>query len=493
MESTEPLLSIQLCIPAPGSRTRVRELHRQLRAAILSGRLAAGLRLPATRALALSLGVGRNTVVAAYDLLLGEGYVEAVPGSGHRVAALVARRTATTALRRTATEPMLQQRLAPAYRGLVGSADREQDGALPYDFRLGVPEKTSVHFDVWRRLSARNLRSLGRREVGYGPPRGQPSLREAIAAHVSLTRAVACHADDVLVTAGAQQAFDLLARVLVTPGKSVVAVEHPGYPPTRIAFEAAGARIARVPVDEEGLVVDKLPRETRVICVTPSHQFPLGCALSPRRRVELLAFAERHGAVIVEDDYDGEFRYDSRALDALQTLDQSGSVFFVGTFSKSLFPALRLGFVVAPAWAMLPLVVAKERADSHCNLLAQETLAAFIAEGHLARHVRQMRGLYAQRRGLLLAQLARDFEPWLEPLPGTAGLHLAARAKRDLDVEHLVRQARQIGVGVSSIADYGAGLTLPRGLLFGFGALEAARIHTGLDRLRSLFAKLPPR
>jgi GntR family transcriptional regulator / MocR family aminotransferase len=367
--------------------------------------------------------------------------------------------------------------------------DREQAKGLLYDFRLGVPEKASIHFDVWRRLSARSLRSLGRREVGYGPPRGQPALRGAIAAHVSLTRAVACSADDVLVTAGAQQAFDLLARVLVTLGKTVVAVEHPGYPPARIAFEAAGARIVRVPVDDEGLVVEKLPREVRVICVTPSHQFPLGCVLSPRRRVALLAFAERHRAVIIEDDYDGEFRYDGRALDALQTLDRNGSVFFVGTFSKSLFPALRLGFVVAPPWAMLPLVVAKERADSHCNLLAQETLAAFMAEGHLARHVRKMRGLYAERRAVLLERLERDFAPWLQPLTGTAGLHLAARARPGLDVERLVERARHAGVGVSSIADYGRGATLPRGLLFGFGAIDATRIGSGLTRLRALVAQ----
>ncbi|MBS0226564.1 MAG: PLP-dependent aminotransferase family protein [Proteobacteria bacterium] len=486
MKNGEPLLPVELRLPAPGSRTRVRELHRQLKAAIIGGRLAPGLRLPATRTLAASLGVGRNTVIAVYDLLLGEGYIEAVRGSGHRVAALAAARRALTAPRSAAETPASEQRLAPLYRDLVGGLDREQAKGLTYDFRLGVPEKASIHFDVWRRLSARSLRSLSKRDAGYGPPRGQPALRAAISAHVSLTRAVACGADDVLVTAGARQAFDLLARVLVTPGKSVVAVEHPGYPPARIAFEAAGARIAAVPVDDEGLVVEKLPRSARVVCVTPSHQFPLGCVLSPHRRVALLEFAARQGAVIVEDDYDGEFLYDGRVLDALQTRDRTGSVFFVGTFSKSLFPALRLGFVVAPPWAMLPLVVAKERADSHCNLLAQETLAAFIDEGHLARHVRKMSALYAQRREVLLQRLELDFASWLMPLTSTAGLHLAARAQSGVDVERLVERARRAGIGVSSIADYGTGATLPRGLLFGFGAIDAARIGPGLARLRAL-------
>ncbi|MEP6873737.1 MAG: PLP-dependent aminotransferase family protein [Burkholderiales bacterium] len=464
----------------------MRELHTQLKAAILAGRLAPGLRLPSTRALAASLRVGRNTIIAVYELLLGDGYLEVQRGSGHRVALTLPRAPA----RLSPVPPArMDRRLSPAYRGLVGSLDRNQASALPFDFRLGVPEKTSVHFDVWRRLSTRCLRALGRREVDYGPPRGQPALREAVAAHVSLTRAMACSAEDVVVTSGAQQAFDLLARVLVTPGQTVVAVENPGYPRTRIAFEAAGARIARVPVDDEGLIVEKLPRDARVICVTPSHQFPLGCVLSPRRRAALLAHAERCRAVIVEDDYDAEFRYEGRTLDALQTLDRRGSVFYVGTFSKSLFPALRLGFVVAPPWAMLPLVVAKERADWHCNLLAQETLAAFISEGHLARHVRKMHRLYAERRAVLLDRLDHEFGPWLQPVVGSAGLHLAARASVGLDVQELVKRARHAGIGVYPIADYGVGTQVARGLLFGYGAISAERIGVALTRLRALVAR----
>lgn len=322
--------------------------------------------------------------------------------------------------------------------------------------------------------------------MGYASAQGQPALREAIAAHVSLTRAVSCSGDDVLVTSGAQQAFDLLARVLVTPGRTVVAVEDPGYPPACRAFEAAGARIVRVPVDGEGLVVERLPPQAQVICVTPSHQFPLGCVMSPRRRAELLAFAQRQRAVIVEDDYDAEFRYAGRPLDALQTLDRDGTVCYVGTFSKSLFPALRLGFVVPPRWALAALVAAKERTDWHSNLLAQDTLAAFMAEGHLARHVRKMRALYAQRRTALLQGLENDWAGRLTALPGEAGLHLAARTAPQVDAERLVERARAAGIGLSSLARYGAAPHTPAGVLFGFGAITPAAIHAGLARLATL-------
>lgn len=272
----------------------------------------------------------------------------------------------------------------------------------------------------------------------------------------------------------------------MTPGKTVVAMENPGYPPLRAAFAAAGARLAPVPVDHEGLVVEKLPAESRVICVTPSHQFPLGCAMSARRRAALLDFARARGAVVIEDDYDCEFRYGGRPLDALQTLDRAESVFYVGTFSKSLFPAVRLGYVVAPAWAQRALLAAKKCSDWHCAVLSQDTLAAFIAEGHLARHVRRMRRIYGARRELLEGILARDFARWLEPVPCVAGLHLAALLKSRLDETEVLRLAALQDVGLYGLREFQQGRTPRQGLVFGYGSIGEEAIAEGLARLRRI-------
>lgn len=474
----DPVWSLVLKAPAPGSRSITRQLYGQFKQGIQQGRVAAGQKLPGTRALALSLGVGRNTVIAVYEMLLSEGHVGVRAGAGYTVLNIPVRPAAALPARAG-----LDQTLNGAYRGLPPLDERATTPRWRHDFRLGLPEKRSLHFEVWRRLSARALRSLGRRDVGYASPQGEPALREAIAAHVSFARAVACNSQQLVVTAGAQQAFDLLARVLVTPGKTVVAVEDPGYPPLRAAFAAAGAVLMPVPVDHEGICVDRVPKDARVICVTPAHQFPLGTVMSLPRRRQLLDHAQRSGAVIIEDDYDGEFRFDHRPLDALQTLDEAQRVFFVGTFSKSLFPALRLGYVVAPPWAVPALALAKQRADWHCNLLAQQTLATFITEGHLARHVRQMLKLYAARRAALLQGIDELLGDWLQPLPGSAGLHLAAQALRPLDGRRVVAHASGAGVRVDSITDYGAG---PPGLLFGYGAIDVAAVRPGLRILRQV-------
>jgi len=349
-------------------------------------------------------------------------------------------------------------------------------------FALGIPDGALFPFALWRRLTTRALRTLAKSRASYGTPRGQAALREGIARHVSFARAVACAADDIVVTGGAQQAFDLLARILVTPGRTVVAIENPGYPPLRAALAAAGAKIAPVRVDAEGLVVERIPREARVVCVSPSHQFPLGCAMSARRRAALLDFAQARGAVVIEDDYDGEFRFGGRPLDALQTLDRGESVFYVGTFSKSLFPAIRLGYVVAPSWALNALIAAKREADWHSPIIEQETLAAFIGEGHMARHVRRMRGIYAARREALLAGL-RAFSRWIEPLPSVAGLHLSAYANDSVDVAALAGIARQNDVGVSPIRNFYFGTPTRQGIAFGYGAIDERSIVEACTRL----------
>jgi GntR family transcriptional regulator/MocR family aminotransferase len=245
-------------------------------------------------------------------------------------------------------------------------------------------------------------------------------------------------------------------------------------------------------VDDEGLVVERLPARARIVCVTPSHQFPLGVAMSARRRAALLEFARSHGAVVIEDDYDGEFRFAAQPLDALQTLDRSASVFYVGTFSKSLFPALRMGYVVAPAWARTALVAARQAADWHAPPLVQETLAAFIAEGHLARHVRRMRRVYASRRDALLDALARHFGDTLEPIASLAGLHLAARWHGRGSAAALVERAARAGIAIEPLARYAVRPPAPQGLAFGFTKVGEERVDDALRRLAAAVKEKAP-
>lgn len=484
----EPVFELPLTVPPRSSGDRLRSLHGQLRAAILEGRLQPGLRLPSTRAFAQAQGVSRNTAMAAYELLLSEGYLVTRQGAGTYVADVLPDLSPRRPVRERAAN---DRRLNPFWAcaaEIVAPRPRPER----FDFRLGIPEVGHFPLDVWRRLSGRSLRNYSRTPLDYGEPHGLPALREAIARYVSYARAVACRADDITVTAGAQQAFDLLARILVTPQRTVVAVENPGYPPVRRAFEAAGGKIVAVPVDTEGLVVERIPANATVICVTPSHQFPLGCAMSARRRAALLELAHARGAVVIEDDYDSEFRFDGRPLDALQTLDRTESVFYVGTFSKNLFPALRLGFAVAPGWAQRALGEAKRCADSHCSPIVQEALAAFISEGHLGRHVRRMRRIYGARREVLLEGLRSQLGRWLEPVPSAAGLHLTALAKGSVDIAALVECARQHEVSVVPIDRYRIGRARNAGLVFGYGTLESDGIVTALARLRNVLAQVAP-
>ena len=480
MNSQEPVFEFPIRFDGDGDHGgRTRRLHEQLRAAILDGRLSAGAALPSTRQVAAGLGIARNTAIAAYDLLVAEGYV--IPRAGAKaVVADVSRLQRRTEPR---TSVAGDTRINPYWRQ-PGAHALPPRTLPPRSFRLGLPDHLGFPHDVWRRLMAQSLRTWSKTAFAYPPSQGIPMLREAIARHVAFARAVACTAEDIVVTSGAQQAFDLLARLLVTPGETTVAVEDPGYPPLRAAFAAAGARLQPIPVDDEGLCVDALPPDVRVISVTPSHQSPTGVALSLRRRMALLEYARTHDAVILEDDYDGEFRYGGRPLDALQTLDREARVFYIGTFTKSLFPALRKGFVVVPTWAREAVIAIKHVADSHCDTITQSVLAAFIRDGHLARHVRRMRGVYASRREALLDGIAWELSPWLEPIPSEAGLHLAARIRDPAQAERIVAKARQHVPGCLSTTDYAMSLPATPALVFGFSVIDEEAIAPALRRLR---------
>ena len=409
----EPLFEIDLDMAPKGSRDASRTLYAQLKAAILDGRLAAGAKLPPTRKSGAFFGISRNTTVEVYERLVNEGYVVTRHGSGSYVAdKLPASPTRTPPNGAGPPDRRLNEFwLRPDVTAAMSFWRDSPELAAPpphvrqVDFRPALVDSRLFPFDVFRRVSAKQLRGLERKPASFKSPQGNQGnyhLRDAIIKHIALTRAVTCQPEDILVTSGAQQAFDLLARALVTRNETVVAVEDPGYPPMRVAFAAAGARLVPIGVDDEGLMVEQLPPDVAVICVCPSHQFPLGVTMSMRRRKALVEFARRRGAVIIEDDYDGEFRYDGSPLAALRIAEAADVVFYVGTFSKCMLSALRLGFIIAPAWAMRTLVAAKNCLDWHCSTPVQIGVAGFISEGHLTHHVRKMRAIYKKRRQLLL-------------------------------------------------------------------------------------------
>jgi GntR family transcriptional regulator/MocR family aminotransferase len=467
------------------------QIYRQVLGAILDGRLRAGERLPASRELARQLEVSRNTVAVAYDRLSAEGYLTGRVGAGTYVCTVagIAPRPHRSPPRRTPADPAAGVP-EPARPGgvrpraiwtTVPRAEIAPRTLPPYDFAAGVPDIGLFPFEAWRRIIARELRPSAIQSGDYGDPQGHAGLRAAITRHSGLSRAVRAGPDDVVVTQGAQQALDLIGRVLIEPG-ACVAVEEPGYPPARHLFHSLGARVVGVPVDDEGLVVDALPKSARLVYVTPSHQFPLGTVMSLARRTALLNWAERRGAVIIEDDYDSEFRYSDRPLEPLQSIDRSGRVIYVGSFSKTMLPMLRIGFLVAPATLRSALGTAKQLTDWHGESLTQATLARFIDEGQLARHLRRARRVYGDRRERLVSWFAEHRPGGVALVPSSAGLHVCVRLDHS-DVDGVAARAAALGVSVRPLARYCHAEPGETGLVIGFGAIPADRIVPGLERL----------
>jgi len=465
---------VEVHIDLSGSRGHRAEIYRQIRAAILDGRIRAGDALPPTRELAQRLSVSRTTVSAAYDRLTAEGFLAGRIGAGTFVTARPGARAPEPAAAE-GVRPLPEWDAVPAPPGPFAPSPE-------FDFRPGVPDLTRFPFEAWRRLVTQRLRAGQADLLTYGDPRGLPALRAELVRHLGVSRDVRAAPEQVVVTAGAQQTTDLIARVLLRPG-DLAAVEDPGYPPPRLVLGTLGVRVAPVPVDDEGIVVSAIPPGTRLVYVTPSHQYPLGLAMSLERRLELLAWAERAGAVLVEDDYDSEFRYTGRPLEPLHSLDSRGRVVYVGSFSKVLWPGLRLGFLIAPPTLAPALAKAKYLADWAAPNLEQAALAAFMAEGGFARHIRRMRKIYRSRHELISSVLERDFADVLTPLPSTAGLHLSALAEQDLGP--LVRRARSVGVRLYSLGDFSVGAER-HGLVFGYGSVPTDRIEPGLAKLREL-------
>jgi GntR family transcriptional regulator/MocR family aminotransferase len=469
---------MELHVRLEGRRDLARQIYRQIRAAIASGRLKRGDHLPPTRELAVRLDVSRNTVAQAFEWLVAEGLLSGRTGAGTFV-----ERGPELPARRRAGNPI---RYRAAWKDVTTLGRRGP--APPYNFGVGIPDGRLFPFDAWRRLQARQLRPSAL-SSDYGDPAGHPKLREAIARHVGVARGVICRAEDVIVTNGAQQAFDLIARVLIEPGAQV-AVEEPGYPPPRLLFQSHGARVVGVPVDDAGLEVAALPDHARLVYVTPSHQFPLGMPMSHARRQALLDWAERRNAVIIEDDYDSEFRFGGRPLETLQASDRSGRVIYVGSFSKSMLPALRLGFLIAPPALQKILQTANFVAGWHAAWPTQAALAAFMEKGLFARHIRKMRREYAARHDRIVRTLTRDFARWLVPIVSETGMHVCAtlRSQSVRREGEIAARARANGVGLDRLSTY-CGTGDRAGFVLGYGAIPLSKIDEGLRRLRACLAR----
>jgi GntR family transcriptional regulator/MocR family aminotransferase len=473
-------------------------LFRGLRRAIVDGTLTPGARLPSTRALASDLDVSRNVVLLAFAQLVDEGYAEARGGSGTFVAITLpdprARARVTAApIAAGAAPPRLsaQARRVVALAPLPAVGRPARPGLL-YDFRYGVPAVAEFPQQAWGRLAQRRLRAMSIGTLRYGKALGWLPLRKAIAEYVTRTRGVVATIEQVVIVNGSQQALDLVARLLVDAGDRVV-IEEPSYLSARQVFLAAGADVTTVPVDADGLDVSQLPARgpARLAYVTPSHQFPLGGVLPRDRRLELLRWASRSDAVVVEDDYDSEFWYGGHPVEAIQGLDSAGRVIYIGTFSKVLFPSLRLGYLIVPPPLVAPLAALKFLMDRHAPAFEQEVLADFISGGHFERHVRRARARNAARRKAMLDAVHDAFGDRVEIAGANAGIHMVAwlRDVPAASLDGLIARAADKGIGIYSVAPYYANPPERAGLLLGYAGLTDGEIRDGIRALASVIGR----
>lgn len=464
------------------------QIYEALRQRILDGKLRPGGRLPSTRLMATQFGVSRNTVMSAFAQLSAEGYTEARVGSGTRVARSLPQSVLSVRARPTRAPPPGRREGGVSQRGELLSSRPVRvlsPRGAPRPFASGLPDCRAFPFRTWARLMARRWRHPHHQLLGYGDPAGYQPLREAIAAHLRAARAVRCEANQVLILSGSQQALDLAARLLIDPGDKAL-IEDPGYPGARVALTAAGAKLIPLPVGFDGADISspgKAHPTARVVFVTPSHQFPLGVTMSLPRRLALLEWAHGSGAWILEDDYDSEYRYRGKPLPSLQGLDISGRVIYVGTFSKTLFPSLRLGFMVLPPELVESFRRARSVVDGHSPLTEQVVLADFIAEGHFARHVRRMRALYQERQSMLVDAAGKELAGLVDIAPSDGGMHLVARLPKRIPDVVAAERALAHGVYVNPLSRCAIGEPSQGGLLLGYAALSRKQIVEGVQRL----------
>jgi GntR family transcriptional regulator/MocR family aminotransferase len=463
-----------------------RQIYLRLRSAILSGALRRSTKLPSTRELATQLGVSRSAVVAAFEQLLAEGYAFVRKGAGTYIAADLPE--PFDPIRSRKKRPTALARMPDSIRDLSGFVDVTAQGD-ERPFNLGRTLVDARTAELWRKLTARTLRSFGRHHLGYGDPHGMIELRKSICDYLQAARGVQCEPEQIVVTAGTQQAVDIVARVTQGPDREVW-IEDPSYSLTRLALVAAGAKICPIPVDQHGVDVAEGIRRApnaRAVFITPSHQFPKGVVLSMARRLELLAWARESGAFIVEDDYASEFRYGGRPLASLQGLDDAERVIYIGTLNKALFPGIRLGYAVVPQALLHAFVVARYLMDRQPSSLCQAVVMAFMEEGHFAAHIRRMRELYRNQRDVLVAALGRRLADELTVEPPDQGMHLVAYTRRGLSDVTLARAARDHGIVVHAMSRLYVEAPAQSALMLGFSGYPHQTIAPAVARLARAF------
>jgi len=480
--------SLTLSLPAPPTGLPLyRWFYEQLRAAILQGRLKPGARLPATRDLAQTYRLSRPTIVTAFEQLKSEGYVEGRTGSGTYVSKVLPDELLQ------ARRPGESQRLPHRRISLSGYAKRlgPVRTRRPQPARAFRPNQAALDLfptTLWAQVAARRLRRVSTRLLAGGETLGYRPLREAVAEYLNTSRGVKCSTDQVLIVSGAQEGLDRTARLLLNPGEPAW-MEEPGYPGAAVILRAVGARICGVPVDAEGLDLERgivrWPRPN-LVYVTPAHQFPLGVTMSLRRRLALLEWARKQGVMIFEDDYDSEYRYSGRPVPALQGLDRAGMVIFGGSFSAVMFPSMRLGYLVVPEEMIEIFAAAQSVSTHHPPLLGQAVLYDFLTEGHFARHVRRMREVYAERLGVLLKAAREKLDGLVEISNVEAGLQTVGWLQAGVSAETVSQQAAKRNLEVIPLRRYGFGRAPKNGIVLGFAAVEPKELRRGVEELTTV-------
>ncbi len=477
-----------LADPAQAALPLHARIQRAIRQLILDGALGVGKPLPASRALAASLGVSRDTVEAAYGQLHAEGFIERRVGSGSFVSEMAQRAPSRGQLRRRESShvqgPTLSQRGAAMFKG--GGV---RDFLAPRPFAPGVPETRSFPLSTWERLERQVLKEYGYRALQHSDPQGMAPLRRAIADYVNLERGAHASAERVLVLTSSQQAMTLCANVLFDAGDRIF-IEDPGYHGARRAFDAAGLECVPIPLDAQGILVERLradPRSAKAVSLTPSHQFPTGATLALDRRLALIDWAERQQAWIIEDDYDSEFHYAGKPTACVQGLDPHERTIYIGTFTKSLFPGLRIGYLVLPRALVAPMTVARTLLDGHSASIAQLTLARFIDGGHFGAHVRAMRSVYGERLATLVRLVRTHLAGYVEPRVPIGGLQMPCVLTCDIPEQEVLSAARRVGLDLMGLTGLHAAEPRQAGFLLGFAAYTPDELEAAVKTLIGVF------